>query len=543
MSDPSEQLRVYRAWVEQDHQPVDPASLRVAATNQDEVSHLVDATFPPIELDRADGRRHRLAVAAAVIVVVVVAAAILVSRTGELTTGPAGSTQLPATTQLAPHPTQLPPVDADPMVSCKPERDEWFRRSALDGPKGAENDPDPAAKALKKSIEVQALANRVAGGPLVAGLPADNYRRLAVADDRVLFGAGDLVGELPMLSFVDVRKVGDEWQVQGSGGGSCRALYVKPPDGATPVSWTVDQQNLPGADATKLHLTIQGSFGPCGPQPLTLDDVIGPDVIETDASITIRVASRQSSGVPDQHCGPPPIGESSPPLRLEIPLVKALGNRTVLNGDVYPAAPLELASRAPTGSIPPVPRIEVPGGTVEARVEVQVNNGHPCDPTQPETCGIRLHAAHVTATAASGSVEGDTNAVGMIVVVVPDGTTDIAARADGLWCARTVVTRPPSGTSVACTRLDAPHATVRGRALRPLAGTPVLISFHQAGRPYPVVQQITAADGTYEVVLEPGEWIAEAIGTTSTSNCPGQLPNTLTVVDGGEQQLDITCNT
>jgi hypothetical protein len=537
MPDVADDLRSYVMWLERDHPVVDPVAIRAkasASSNPDDQP--IDLT--PHDRSESDRRRRGLVLAAAVFVVTVaVAAWVLVIRQPGVTSGPpnSGST-VPL---MPPKPTELPAVGDDPIVSCHPERGQWFRRSALDGPTGAENDQDPPAKVLKQSIDLSALASRVAGGPLMPGLPTSSFRRVATSDDRVLFEAGDYTGPMPLLSFTEIRKVGDDWQLgSGGGGGTCNGLFVQPPDGGSVVGWRLDH---PDPSSTTLHLLVSQSLTACDRVALTPADLIGPDVVESDSTVTINIASRrlESSIPPD--CPPPTA--PPPPLALDVRLRAPLGERKVLDATVFPARSASIMQKASGDTLPEASRLVVPGGTHATDVQVIVNSVPACELSHPETCTIQPHPAHLTVSANGAGAAGDTNSVGMASVVIPDGVTRINATADGLACGSGLASPQGETVLIGCTRLDRPHGSVEGDIEGWPAGLPLVISIYRADNPTRTVQAVPDPVGAFTATLESGDWVAraDAVGAPATG-CRAQPRQQVTVTNGTTQTIHLACS-
>jgi hypothetical protein len=534
MPDVVEQLHSYADWIERDHPPVDPAALRALEEVATELAPLDDDSG-----GRRDGRRAARLVAAALVALVVVVGAIAIAHRPSVTSGPTASTS-PGSTVAAPRPTQLPPVGDDPVVTCNPGTGQWFRRSALDGPKGAENATDGPAVALKKSIDLAALANRVAGGPLVPGLPTSDWRRVAESPDRVLFEAGDLTGKLPLLSFTEVQKVGDDWQATSvGGGGTCNSLWVQPQDGGALVGFTVDR---PDPSATSLHLRVSKLL-PCGQSPSSAADLIGPDVIETDASVTIDVVARTTEPDVIHGC---PLSTPPPTVDVDVPLQRPLGDRSIRNATVFPAAPAAFTPSDDPGTRTSPPRLVLGDGATEVRLDVMVDSGETCSLAQPDSCSLPTHPAHISLANGGRVAVGDTDSRGFLVAVVPDGLTTIEASGPDVACGRILVasTAAVGGGAIGCTRLDLPHADIAGRLTGLPATVTPIVTFNRVDNLGRSVTQVPEADGSFRVVLEPGEWkaIVQAVGGPMTG-CAAQPAARFTVTDGPNPipPLELTC--
>ncbi|MCU0270298.1 MAG: hypothetical protein MUF83_16860 [Acidimicrobiales bacterium] len=345
-------------------EPVDPHEGR------DQLRRLIDAA-PPVTADEAraiaasdptlgalaaidaedggSGRRRLTPVllAAAAALLVLVGAAPLVWPDGDedtdVATGP------PTSTAPGPAATVLAPVGDDPLVSCDPTDGGWYRVSAWSNPVGAENADDPVSTALRNGLTLKsALETANSVEPLVPGLPTDTWRRLAETDTEVLFGAGELdldqvaLDELgPMVSIAKVELTDGTWRLAEQHGGSCNDLWVHPGEGHSVARWWIADEDLPlPSDTTELPVSIPSWAMPCGPS-VSAEDVLGPDVVETDTTVTVRIAYAvpQIDASDNGACDMGGVGDHAddPPIIVNVQLAAPLGGRAILDGNRYPA--------------------------------------------------------------------------------------------------------------------------------------------------------------------------------------------------------------
>ncbi len=557
MTEPSEharQLRSYAEWVEQFHPPFDPAAIR-------------SDDRPPVELEAVHGLRstsaqrpgRRSLVGAAAAVALLVGTGLFVARQNDsagnfiLTPGTSGTSGTlgddadrgpgSSVVSVPRRPVggddALGPVDADPEVSCHPESRLWFRRSALDGPKGAEFGTDGAAAALRDSLGVQKLADQL-GGPL--GLPTSDFRRLAETPDHVLFGGGDFAGNMPMLSFVQVDLIGGVWGVTGTTGGSCNQLTVRPPAGYTFLRWGVDRLSTHNRDSTELVVSVDvANPSGCDPVPIGDQDVAAM-VEETSSTITVRVAlKRPEIDLDAPNCVFSDRVRVPEPLTLALELGSPLGDRTVVDANVFPARTLDLNPEPRKEPPPPNPRLDLPGGTKDVTVLATVTDPA-CVPLKRSDCPGRPVPAAFEARLGDEIWRVGPNEVSNAVDIrAPATGASVTALVDGAWCPR-VLLGPDNWAEVACTRLDQTNGHVTGSASRPSTEGPLSVVFRRT-QMGPSVTHTVESDGSYEVVLVPGDWFAEVVGPGSTSNCPGRFPVQVTVTVGVTVTSDITCPT
>ncbi|MCP4382678.1 MAG: hypothetical protein GY798_14880 [Hyphomicrobiales bacterium] len=494
-------------------------------------------------------RRGAVAVVSAVLVAAVVAVVVWVDPGGDEVI-----TEQPPVTepdQFTSTPTLIPAVSEDPVVSCAPMYDLWFAHSLLSSPAGAENGSDPAAEALRDHIAVQVWVEEGGVAPRGEPMAEKEWRRMSESDSEVVF----VSGEMPTLSFLTVTRNSDGWVVEGEIGENCDGLWVRP-DGLSPALWHLAHQ--PDLDASELTLQVSAIPTPCSSDALTADELVGPDVIETTDTVTIRVATHRPleyTGNPDPSCL---VGsDSGEPLEVTVELTAPLGDRQILNASYLDPRPLpsDLFADDPEDYQAPLDptEIEVPGGTATVEIWVESNDENECDYLDLRTCTIAMQQAALTVTANGQTASGRTNEHGRALVTVPEGPFEITAEADDLWCPTMRLDtetlspafsdeRPvPSNETIKCTRLDLPHATVTGTTanIDPLPDS--LMFRADSGVPRWIRVPVNP-DGTYQAVLEPGTWYvglgdAEYSGTTACmwGNSP------LTIETEGPITFDPTC--
>jgi hypothetical protein len=493
--------------------------------------------------DGSESHRGALLAAVAAVVALLVGGGVLVWRDADddtVTTGPATSE---APTVLPPTPTVLAPIGDDPIVSCDPADDEWYRLSAWSGPTGAENADDPPATAFRSYLQLKsALETANSVEPLVPELPTGTWRRVAESPTEVLFGAGDLdLDQIasddlgPMISVAHVELVDGSWQVSRGGGGSCNELWVYPGDGRSAAGWGVtDDLPLP-PETTELHVAIESRLVVCPPE-VTAEDVVGPDVIEAADSVTIRTALAVPMPT-DEDCLPS-MGDRPEPVVVTVRLRQPLGDRAILDGNVYPAAVIDLEPRPQREPPPPAPRIELRGGTNEVQV-LGVQATGACE--QP--CSTPSQPLDLTVAAGGQTASGATGQMGSATLLVPDGLVEVRAEAEGSWCPTVHFkgNRMPGSLLIACVDLDLPHATVAGTLLSTGEGDGWVVTFVGAN-PMASIALAVDDDGRFEALLPEGRWRVGVMNTDWTQTCTVAPAGSIDIVDARDQSLDLTCD-
>jgi hypothetical protein len=303
---------------------------------------------------RARQRRNRrraigVTAAAAVVVFALVGAVLALDRSGDSaqTVEVVGPPEGVAT-------NELPPVGDDPMVSCFPDQGLWFPYSGLSNPKGAENDPDPAAEALRRYLHPTEWNVPTRGDPQFS--PDTGWRRVRESETGVLFEADsplppewgmreDILG----YGIVEVELQNGQWEpIDGHGGTGCD-FRVQPPDGMSMALWSLDDSDPPSPSSTELQLSVTEYPPGCVDSPLTADDV-AVGVVETPDDVTIRVEidrpplSEQEAVEQMMECGNPLEDQS---VAIVVPLEEPLGDRLIFDANVFP--PRREPAEAPTG--------------------------------------------------------------------------------------------------------------------------------------------------------------------------------------------------
>jgi hypothetical protein len=158
-----------------------------------------------------------------------------------------------------------------------------------------------------------------------AGSGAPSWIRIAQDAERLEFLGRQLNGTFVYVRFV--RRVG-RWALDEHGG--C-ALRVALPAGSGPVTWSLDPAGGPHDRSTELRLLLHGF--PCDPGDPPLEHIDEPVVVTTGSAVTITVIGHDCSA--EQYCeGPTPVA---------VPLPDELRKRAILDGGVYPPAPVGTA--------------------------------------------------------------------------------------------------------------------------------------------------------------------------------------------------------
>ena len=217
----------------------------------------------------------------------------------------------PATPE--PSPVVTPPVIADPTLVLTCGGPERFPAAALAGVGQAELDGDPPAAVLKSVLAE-------GGDPDI--FPDHGWSRVASGPDSVAFvaqGPGD-----PAWVMVEASLGPDGWTAGGYG-----ACHLQPalPAGIYPADFWLDPAAPPpGPDTTTLHGLIVERACANGKPPT--GRVRPPVVVYAESTVTITVTVREIPGGAD--CP----GNPSVPITIE--LSQPLGDRTVLDGSVFP---------------------------------------------------------------------------------------------------------------------------------------------------------------------------------------------------------------
>jgi hypothetical protein len=511
--------------------------------HREQLRHLVDQAIPisaediqahrqlidERSLTRSPGRRRPIIYAsvAAVFVLVIVALAV-VRGTGRNDPGDPSDYQ---SEQGLPPATVLASPGDDPMVRCAPD-DPWFPYSALSGPTVASDDPDPAVQALNLAVSTSADPP---GGPGGTG-----WRRLAATDNQVFFG----MGEPPLFLHVTVeRQPNGQWRSTGRGGGYC-SLRVQPPAGLSSAGWGIDQTDPPQPESTEIQLLVS-PYAVCPGPPLQPDEIVGPDVVETTDTVTIRLAldrPPRSDDPSSDGCG---LDDGADPLRVTVQLREPLGERQLLDGDSFPPSPAFFPPE-PQDTSSDAPHVEFPDGTVDVDIHVVVNDDGICGAAPPLGCQRGTHPARLEITTGDITRTVDTDRAGQARATIPADTgLDVVATDENLRCGHrsyepehlTELLGMGEPFYVSCTRLDLPHATITGVAH---GGDQRQLVFLREGATSRSVPATIGPDESFEVVLEPGIWTVQ-IGSSYIVSL-GCGPVVLVVEPDVDQNLDLTCS-
>ena len=188
-----------------------------------------------------------------------------------------------------------------------------FHPSLLAVPGHAQNDPDPAAAALRAEI--------TASTPEL-GLPRDGWVRVAQLADKVQFVAPNIARDGWVVVGVAMRN--GRWELDLKG--DCQP-EVALPAGVSRAEWRLDAAfPKPAAGDRQIHVLINERACASGqsPEGRVLPPIIAPS--QTAMTIAILVTNRPGG----QDC------PGNPDFALTIDLPEPLGGRTLLDGAVFP---------------------------------------------------------------------------------------------------------------------------------------------------------------------------------------------------------------
>lgn len=208
-------------------------------------------------------------------------------------------------------PLPQPPVaaDAEPQLTCGGMP---FSAAVLRSPRGAERADHPAATALSEAMRAHDV-------PSTAG-----WRIAALTSDAALF----------LLERIRPDGTSSWWRAEfalGAGGwsladvGTCE-LGPSFGDGYGPATWRLAPGSGPGPTTTLLHLVVTELA--CASGESAEGRVADPAIAVDAGSVTIYFAVKTLPG--GGRC------PSNPPLRLDVDLPEALGNRILLDGSAFP---------------------------------------------------------------------------------------------------------------------------------------------------------------------------------------------------------------
>ena len=207
-----------------------------------------------------------------------------------------------------PTPTPAPTASARPvMLTCGGRG--AFAPSALDRPADAEDGPGGAADALRAWLAQPYNEQSAKGG---------NWRALVLDDSEALFAQGTPPGITVRFEHRD-----GAWK-WASSSGRCD-LHVAPPYGLGAGQWVPAAAVAPGDTRFVANVHERGCSSGQSPEGR-----IEPPVVEyTATSVVVTFWVRLPEGG-TQDC------RGAPPAPYEVVLREPLGDRTLLDGGVYP---------------------------------------------------------------------------------------------------------------------------------------------------------------------------------------------------------------
>jgi hypothetical protein len=225
-----------------------------------------------------------------------------------------------------------------------------------------------------------------------------------------------------------------------------------------------------------------------------------------------------------------------------VTLRSPLGDRPVLDANVLPPVPVnpDAGETSARTSISPPPTIPLGDGTTFHVVSVVANDESACDPDAPPTCAAPAQAAELTVTAKGETKMVTTDSLGRAHVLAPaDTEIEVAAAADGLWCATVVFRSGADGPQVplGCTRLDLPHGEVRGTLTEAPPGSH-RVRLENRRQSQSLV--VAVEEGAFDALLGPGEWVAYVESTSGEHPCR-DANHPFVVTSDSSQTLDLSC--
>lgn len=262
--------------------------------------------------------------AAAVVAVALLGALVLLPRTPSAGPGASGtptpftSTTPPATAgaspTFGPPPTVSEPSSVD-LAAGLPYfcgNGEVFHIESLSGPADATDGSDPAA------APVQPMATRL-------GLEATHWWLVFRSDTTAEFlGAA---GPQRYEYVITTLKDGGTWTFKGLG--DCDMKYLM--RGSSTLTWWVDPAKPPTTGAREIHVI---AIEPCQPAPL--DGRVETPVVRYDAA-SLLIVLTASQGPNSDVCG------NGPPLSITVPLSEPIGDRTFIDGGIWPSRDASVA--------------------------------------------------------------------------------------------------------------------------------------------------------------------------------------------------------
>jgi hypothetical protein len=213
----------------------------------------------------------------------------------------------------------LPPDVADALpLSCGSPL--TFNAAALGGPEGVENAEHPAAVALRELIGDSPLPSRAGWRVVVLNATHALFLLPALPDEGSAFWSAEFEDR-------------GEWQYVRSGQCDIRPAFGQ----LDPAHWELSGDQVLAADTRSLDLLVTELGCASGQSPE--GRVVPAAVVYLETSIIIFIATRPLAG--PQTCNP------GPPVRLDLELDEAIGDRQLFDGSVIPPEPRGAAHAAP----------------------------------------------------------------------------------------------------------------------------------------------------------------------------------------------------
>lgn len=206
-----------------------------------------------------------------------------------------------------------------------------FPRSALDDLIPVESSDHPAALAALALFDEGGDDDGL--GMELSSMFGDDPQLyvLEIGEDEAQFATIEASG-FPGANVRVDRVEGDLWRATGFGGG-CNNLSVAYPDGLNQVEINLDPDNLPTPELTDIALLVTERACASG-QPMG-DRLLEPQIIEEADRVVLVFAAAINPGGAD--C------PGNPSTSVIVTLADPLGSRELVDGGVFPAAPIEPA--------------------------------------------------------------------------------------------------------------------------------------------------------------------------------------------------------
>ena len=221
-----------------------------------------------------------------------------------------GGSDVPSSASPSVEPTPELPLDPSVLgLTCGDNN--VFHPSLLAVPGHAQNDPDPAAAALRAEITASAPE---------LGIPRDGWVRVAQLADKVQFVAPNIAHDGWVVVGVAMRN--GRWELDLKG--DCQPEVVLPV-GVSRAEWRLDPAfPPPAAGDRQIHVLINelACAGGQSPEGRVLPPIVAP----SQTAMTIAILVTTIGG----DC------PSNPDFALTIDLPEPLGGRALLDGAVFP---------------------------------------------------------------------------------------------------------------------------------------------------------------------------------------------------------------